>query len=208
MSSIEDRLAAAVDRGDVDAVRAALSEGADPNGAGWWCMGLLECAVERGWVAVMRVLLEAGADPNARSEILSESLLREAVRYEQVEAVRVLAEFGASPDLLDEALHKVIVSRGPSPMAEVLLELGTRVDTADSNGWTSLHFAAAYGYAASVGWLLYAGADASLTTAHGLTAADIAACNGYREMANALRGAAAGLSDNRKVINHRRQAMC
>src|SRR6266480_2746317 len=98
VSSSEERLAAAVHRGDVDAVRAALSEGADPNGPGRWCMGLLECAVADGRVEVMRVLLEAGADPNAASEVGSESLLRAAVQSAQVEAVRVLVEFGAGAD--------------------------------------------------------------------------------------------------------------
>lgn len=189
MSSSQERLGIAVDRGDVEAVRAALGEGADPNGPGLWCMGLLECAVAAGRVEVMRVLLEAGADPNARTGITCTSLLVEAARSGRVEAVGTLVKFGADPDLLDDALRDVILSEELASIAEAMIELGARIDTPDQNGWTALHRVAAHGDTALVGRLLRAGADASLTTAHGLTPGDIAANNGRLEMAQLLRDA-------------------
>jgi uncharacterized protein len=187
MESGYDRLAAAIDRGDVAAVRVALRDGADPAGTDGWGTGLAECALEAGQVEVVRVLLEAGADPDARSELVEGSLLAAAVRTGREDAVRILVEFGARRDALDAELHHLVRS-GPQPaLLALVLELGAAVDSRDTDGWTPLHWAAAHGYAASARRLLGGGADPSVTTPAGLTAADLAARNGNDTLAERLR---------------------
>lgn len=158
-----DDLAAAIDRGDVAAVRVALRDGVDLAGTDGWGTGLLERALEAGQAQVMRVLLEAGADPDAGSELNDGPLLTAAVRAGREDAVRLLVEFGVRRDALDAQ-----VCSGPQPpLLPVVLELGAAVNGRDTDGWTPLHWAAVHGYTASARRLLGAGADPSATTPAG-----------------------------------------
>jgi ankyrin repeat protein len=96
-----NRLFAAVEIGDVEAVRACVAAGDDVRqrdprpilGAG---NTPLHDAANLGHVEVVRVLLEAGADVNARCDFGWTPLLR-ACNAGNIEAVRTLLENGADP---------------------------------------------------------------------------------------------------------------
>jgi ankyrin repeat protein len=158
MGPDDHRLAAAIERDDVAAVRACLAYGADPNACdddiGW---SMVELAVSVESVGSLRALVEFGASLAARAGE------REGV------------------------LHRVVASRDQPVMLQVLLEMIPHVNAPDQRGWTPLHLAAAYGYEGSVRLLLGAEADPSAVTADGLTPADVAAANGHHQVAQLLR---------------------
>jgi uncharacterized protein len=188
VTSVGERLAAAVEHGEVDAVRAGLDAGADPNDVDEWGVSLLQLAVECGHAEVTRVLLTAGADPHTRTDA-GDTILMHAVHERHEPTIRVLVQFGADPDGLDSALRSSVASCAKAPLTEVLLEVGADVHGHDPNGWTCLHLAAAYGYEASTRLLLQFGADPSSRTTTGLTPADLAAVNGHGDLAEELRRA-------------------
>ncbi|MGZ4718577.1 MAG: ankyrin repeat domain-containing protein [Acidimicrobiales bacterium] len=72
-------------------------------------------------------------------------------------------------------------------MARLLLDAGAPVDATQTGGFTPLHEAANRGDEALVTLLLERGADRSLTTDTGQTAADLAAAADHPELAARLR---------------------
>jgi ankyrin repeat protein len=119
-------------RGDREAVRALLQQGADVNMAQGDGMTALHWAAERGDAAMAEMLLYAGASVKATTRI---------------------GDY--------RPLHLAAKS-GSAPIIELMIKSGADVDAVTSNsGATALHFAAASGSAEAVTALLDAGADAN-----------------------------------------------
>ena len=66
---------------------------------------------------------------------------------------------------------------------------GANIDHGESDGWTSLHFAAVNGFVEIVDLLLAAGANINLTTVKGQTAKDLALEANHDEVAAKISAA-------------------
>jgi len=129
-SPADEPLFEAVGEGDVDKVRALLSEGADVNAAPGDGMTALHRAARAGNLAMAELLIGAGANVEARTRLGSH-----------------------------RPLH-VASASGRSGVVAVLVAAGAEVNALTDTGATPLHFAAASGSADAVAALLAGGADA------------------------------------------------
>ncbi len=97
---------AASAEGDTSAVRALLSQGADPNVVDDHGLSALHHAVLGGRLETVRVLIERGANPDAKGTVGREGAawtpLHLAAVHNQVECARFLLEAGADPDPADQ----------------------------------------------------------------------------------------------------------
>ena len=116
-------------RGDVDAVKALIKQGADVNAAQGDGMTALHWAAEKGDAALAQVLVTAGA------------------------SVAATTRHGAHT-----ALH-VAATNGRGPVIKTLLAAGANVNVATTTGVTPLHQAAGSGSVESVEALLASGAN-------------------------------------------------
>ncbi len=160
---------------DVNAARAALEAGADPDIRDGEDLTPLMIASgdpatpeDQGNPELVRHLLSHGADPNARGGISGdETPLLKAAGSGAARAARLLLDAGAEPDgssLLEAA------RRGQAEAIELLVRSGVDVDARDEAGETALMRAAEARSADAVSALLHAGADALARDGQGMTA--------------------------------------
>ncbi len=145
--------------GELDTVRHLMAE--DPNAKdavapdGFTPLGL---AAFFGLAEMLTWLLEQGADPNKPSE----------------NQMAVYPINSAAANRNQETALKLV---------QVLVAHQADVNAAQHGGWTPLHQAAAHGINDLVEFLLEHGADRSLKSEDGRTAADMALAGGYEELA-------------------------
>ncbi len=160
-------VADAAQRGDLDAVRRLLRDGADVNAPQGDGMTALHWAAERGDAPLCEVLLYAGARVDAGTRIGHYTPLHLAARTASAAVVEMLLEAGSDPGATTTnsgatPLHLAAASGDPR-VIEVLAAAGTDVNARESAwGQTPLIFAAAANRVAAVKVLLAAGADPSL----------------------------------------------
>ena len=160
-------VADAAQRGDLDAVRRLLRDGADVNAPQGDGMTALHWAAERGDGPLCEVLLYAGARVDAGTRIGHYTPLHLAARTASVAVVEMLLEAGSDPGAATTnsgatPLHLAAASGDPR-VIEVLAAAGADVNARESAwGQTPLIFAAAANRVAAVETLLAAGADPSL----------------------------------------------
>ncbi|MDE2678966.1 MAG: ankyrin repeat domain-containing protein [Gemmatimonadota bacterium] len=160
-------VADAAQRGDLDAVRRLLRDGADVNAPQGDGMTALHWAAERGDAPLCEVLLYAGARVDAGTRIGHYTPLHLAARTASAAVVGMLLEAGSDPGAATTnsgatALHLAAASGDPR-VIEVLAAAGADVNARESAwGQTPLIFAAAANRVAAVEALLAAGADPSL----------------------------------------------
>lgn len=150
------KLIRAIHARDLDAVRAALDEGADPSGVGGYNATPLGVATsihdrEEARDAITALLLERGANPNDRGSYGYDNRPIFYAAYCGYEAVlRMLLERGGFPR--DEAgaparngdgstLLALACTSGLPWLVERALEEGCRADEIDRHGSTALHYA-------------------------------------------------------------------
>ena len=163
----------AVAEKDVDLVRQALAEGADPNFAeasdgssqSFADTTPLFWAVSGGTESIVRLLLEAGAKV-AAEEHSEESSLHAAAEDANLPMVNLLLQHdGAAAlnwfDYVDRTPLMIAVQMGHMPIARRLIEAGADVNAHNEPriGGTALHQAAASGTLEMVTLLLNAGAS-------------------------------------------------
>lgn len=129
LSASQSTVPQAARAGDLDAVRALLTHGADVNETEGDGVTALHWAARRGDAEMVRVLLVAGANPRAATR---------AGRY--------------------TPLH-LAAERGSGEVVQALVAAGADVNAATSTGATPLMFAAAAGEASALTALLEGGAD-------------------------------------------------
>ena len=160
-------VADAAARGDLEAVRHLLREGADVNAAQGDGMTALHWAAERGDAELADVLLYAGARVDAGTRIGHYTPLHLASRRAGATVVEVLLDAGSDPNASTTnsgatPLHLAAATGDPAVVA-VLVEAGADVDGREGAwGQTPLIFAAASNRVAALEVLLGAGADLSL----------------------------------------------
>ena len=164
----ESPVADAAMRGDADAVRDLLAEGADVNAAQGDGMTALHWSARQGDPSLVGTLLDAGADVHAGTRIGHYTALHMAGEVGAGEVVELLLDAGADPMARisvaghPTALHFAAAS-GSARAVEALLGAGADVNAREESwGQTPLMFAASKGRTEAVWSLLAAGADASI----------------------------------------------
>ncbi|MFJ9443719.1 ankyrin repeat domain-containing protein [Kitasatospora sp. NPDC101235] len=197
LSPADQALLDAADRGDLDAVRAALTAGATVEARDAEGRTPLLRAAFADRVAVARLLVEAGADVNAQDPQLNSPWLVTGITG-SVPMLRALLPGG--PDLTRRNRYggvSVIPAAERGHVAyvrAVLAETAIDVDHVNDLGWTALLEAVLLGdggpaHREIVDILLAHGADPYLADADGVTARTHAGRRGFRAIAEALRTA-------------------
>ena len=155
--------------GDIEAVRALLTEGADVNAPQGDGMTALHWAAEAGDVEMVGMLLYAGANLQGVTRLGDYTPLHLASKAGKDRVVARLLEAGADPSAYTTTgdvtpLHFAAAS-GSVPTVEALLDHGADVDVTESvRGQTPLMLAAGRNRVAVVQLLLDQGADPSILT--------------------------------------------
>jgi ankyrin repeat protein len=156
-------------KGDRDAVRALLKQGADVSAAKGDGMTALHFAAERGDAALTEMLVYAGANVGAVTRIGQYTPLHLASRAGSAAVVAALIKAGGSVSARTTTsgvtpLHLAAAS-GSAAVVTVLLDHGAEADARESEwGQTPLMFAAADNRVEAIRVLLGRGADATIKT--------------------------------------------
>ena len=162
--SLSDRFAAAIDRGDLAAVKALVEEGNAPDSAidyGSEPITPLYKAAGNGRSDIVKYLIEKGADVNFRGKEWGHTPLSEAASRGFDDVVEILLKAGADPKIKDRngyTAFAIAALGGQTDAAEALLKLSD-VNAADNYGNTLLMAATTTGQTEAIRWLVGKGAD-------------------------------------------------
>jgi hypothetical protein len=190
--ALADALLKAIDGHDIDAVRVALRDGADPNGPGSGQRVLGQAILAHDQV-IVRELIRAGADVNATTlDGAGSPMVLLAAFSGEPAIVRILLQAGANPNASSKhgmtALAEAAVADA-NLVCEPLVQAGSNINawtlwpghiyagetqtTTPTRGRTPLMIAASMGNSKTVGALLALGANAELKNERGETAFDL-----------------------------------
>ncbi len=156
-------------RGNRDAVRALIAQGADVNAAQGDGMSALHWAADKGDADLTEMLVYAGANPGAVTRIGQHTPLHLASRAGSAAAVRALLKAGAKVDAKTSVsgatpLHLAAAAGDPA-VVTALLDAKADVNAKEAEwGQTPLIFAASLNRVEAVKVLLARGADANVTS--------------------------------------------
>jgi FOG: Ankyrin repeat len=197
-SLLDRQLIAAVEQGDIGAIRRTLSEGASIDARDSSQRTALMVAVQNNHVAAARILIEAGADVNAKDEIDDSPYLLAGARG-YLEILRLTLAHGADLRSTNRYGGTALIpaaERGHVETVRTLIKAGVDVDHVNKLGWTALLEAIILGdggprHAEIVHLLLDAGANANLADRDGVTPLQHARQRGFREIERLLTVAGA-----------------
>jgi uncharacterized protein len=191
-SNLSDRLHAAIEQGDQQAVRRLIAEGADVNGFDTeFYETPLMAAIRYRRMEILEALVRAGANPAVEAtgfDNAGETAILIAARANSPYALRILLGAAVRPEDRDAAL---LAGCAHPAVVRVALEMKARVNARGERGITPLACAAASGSLESVALLLAAGADPVAKADDGSTALGRAIQGGHSEVAAALKRAVA-----------------
>jgi len=156
-------------RGDREAVRGLLKQGADANAAQGDGMTPLHWAADRGDAALIDMLIYAGGNVSAVTRVGQYAPLHLASRSGNLAVVQALLKAGANVGQRTNpsgvtALHLAAESGNPAVIT-LLADAGADLDARESEwGQTPLMFAASQNRAGAIAALLDRGADPAITT--------------------------------------------
>ncbi len=178
-SQWESALLLAVNTKSPEVVRLLAKHGLDVRGDTYKGLPSAILAIQHGNTELLKTLLELGADPNARYHDPSTAAgqahrieLGMTVDFEQTPLMELT--FGNVPVVIGEYLHQISRPKQVgSEMAKLLLDHGAKLDLADTNGMTALHYAARNEDALEVAEVIIkAGADVNTKDKSGRTPYD------------------------------------
>jgi len=198
----------AANRGDVQAVRSLLAQGADAKAANRYGVTPLSLACLNRDGAIVEMLLKAGADANT---VLpgGETALMTAARAGNTGAVKALLASGADVHATESVYGQNALmwaaAEGHASTVQTLLDGKADIKSRSKSGFTALLFAAREGQLAVLPVLLKAGASANEVVesrqprpggvtgppANGTSALLLAVTNAHFEFASALLDAGA-----------------
>src|SRR6266496_1058674 len=156
-------------KGDRDALRVLLKQGADVSGAQGDGMSALHYAAERGDVEMAEMLVYAGANVGATTRIGQYTPLHLASQAGSATVVQALLKAGANVAARTTTtgvtpLH-LAAATGNADVMKILLDKGADANAKDAEwGQTPLIYAAAQNRAEAIRALLALGADPRVTT--------------------------------------------
>ncbi len=167
-TAMDAPVAEAAARGDLEAVRTLLRDGADVNAAQGDGMTALHWAALRGDADMVSVLVYAGANVTSTTRLGAYTPLHLASRDGRAEAVTLLLGAGSDANAATTTgstpLH-FAAAGGDVPTLASLLEAGAEIDAREgASGQTPLIFAAAAGRLGAVQALIAHGADVSIAS--------------------------------------------
>ncbi len=172
----ESDLKAAVDKGDLDAVRSLLDAGADvryvrPKGYTVLIDAMYGCGIkhEAHLFPIMRLLIDRGADLDAVNDH-GHSALSLASNGERFDVVRMLLDAGANPDPLKWTPLMRVVALGTIAEVQSRIESGDDLTVRDRWDRTAWLLCLLTGDIAKAELLLTAGARLADCGSHGRTA--------------------------------------
>jgi ankyrin repeat protein len=193
-ATLEARLLAAAERGDVHGVVALIRAGADVDCADTRNRTAVTIAAFSGHAEVVRELVDAGADVNRQDDERYNAILATGATGD-VEVLR--AVLGGRPDLtLTNQYGGITIipasERGHVELVRELLDTtDIAIDHVNDLGWTALLEAVILAdggprHVEIVDLLLAGGADRSIADPDGVTALEHARAKGYAEMVDLL----------------------
>ena len=138
---VDQRLLAAAAQGDVDAIRAAIADGADPDARGDGGRTALLVAARAGHLAAFQALLDAGADVDLQDDDRANPFLWAGAEG-RLDILRLANEAGADPAITNRYGGVALIpasERGHVETVRYLLEESdVDVDHVNRLGWTAL----------------------------------------------------------------------
>jgi len=175
-------------RGDIEATRAFVLSGEDPNAADYSGNSPLHMASVNGHYDVVDLLIKGGARIDNRDKNMMTPLLA-TIRKGNVEMIRMLLDLGANRDHTDRnnrgALFYSMISGNPN-VAKMFLKKQNRNDQDKIWGYTALHIAATQGNISVVKALLDFNCSIYRRSNKGMTAEEVAMEAGHKEVAKYL----------------------
>lgn len=149
-------------------------------------------AAALGDVEALRGHLDRDPEAATRQAIDGYTLLHRAAQFGRAEACALLLDRGAdinaySRNELEVAPIHAAISGRQYQIVPLLLDRGANIDVQETNGFTALHLAAAFGNRELVDLLIERGADPNLEADHNRTPGDLAYLAEQDEIARYLR---------------------
>jgi ankyrin repeat protein len=187
-SNPSDRLHDAIAKGDMEAVRRLIAEGADVNGLDTeFYETPLMTAIRHRRLEILELLVRSGANPAVEAtgfDNAGETAIVMAARAESPWSVRVLLGATTRPRDRDAAL---LAGCAYPSVVRVALEMKANPNARGERGVTPVACAAASGALESVTLLLAAGADPSAKADDGSTALGKAIQSGHTDVVEAIK---------------------
>lgn len=187
--SRQSQLVVAAGQGNIDAVKAELAKGTDPNATGRMGRTALWAAADGGHQEIVSLLIAGGADPH-------DEVLHAAAEAGRVEVIEMLLEKGVNPNETDSGGETALFNAAWAAKKEaagLLMQNGANVNYQSAVGRTALH------YSAWDSWqikeedrlemaqlLIKNGADVNITAENGHSPLHEASSRGYLKIVTLL----------------------
>ena len=173
-------------KGDIEAAKQAITDGADVNGKDKWGQTSVEGAplhqaVNQGRQEIIELLIAKSADVNVKDMLFNFTALDWAVKLKKTVTIKLLHKHGGKSAAQD-SIH-IAASLGNIEAVKKHLAAGTDVNAKDQNGKTPLHYAAWKGHKEIAELLIANGADVNAKDDKGGTPLHVAAWEGHTEVA-------------------------